>query len=299
MLLLDEFGGLSPDEPERCDAVLRRTLVDRVAPAEYRSIDAEARGPRRRVRGDRRVDRRRTRRVPRPRRARTRRQRPHRDERARRPTVGRTARVELAATTVEGAQRYFGGRVRPTWGVTVGLGRPARRPRGVGAGRRRDQGGDRAPQLRGRRPTGRAGVAAAGPPELHVVVRRRRRQSAVIHARGGEVGPGVPVPVRLGRVVVSALGDVRVPALVAVAAGVRGQRARHRGPLAVHRASRRSRTRCGSRSSSIDVVPATNLDGNRQRRHRRHGAHRHRAGRRRHSAAPARRRWRRATGRSP
>ena len=35
---------------------------------------------------------------------------------------GRTARVELAATTVEGAARYFGGRARPTWGVTVGLG---------------------------------------------------------------------------------------------------------------------------------------------------------------------------------
>ncbi len=42
ILLLDEFGGLPADEPERCDGVLRRALVDHVAPAEYRSIDTEA-----------------------------------------------------------------------------------------------------------------------------------------------------------------------------------------------------------------------------------------------------------------
>ena len=34
VLLLDEFGGLPPDEPERWDAVLRHVLVDHVALAE-------------------------------------------------------------------------------------------------------------------------------------------------------------------------------------------------------------------------------------------------------------------------
>jgi 6-phosphogluconolactonase/glucosamine-6-phosphate isomerase/deaminase len=41
VLLLDEFGGLAPDEPGGCDAALRRVLVDRVdlAPGGYRPID--------------------------------------------------------------------------------------------------------------------------------------------------------------------------------------------------------------------------------------------------------------------
>ena len=178
MLLLDEFGGLPADEPERCDAVLRRTLVDHVAPADYRSIDTEApdldaectaidawidAGPGGvidlavlglGVNG-------------------------HIGMNEPGSAVGRTARVELATSTVEGAQRYFGGRYRPTWGVTVGLADLLARRRGVGAGRRRDEGGDRAAQLRGAGRRRRAGVPAAHPPELHVVVGRRRRRSAV------------------------------------------------------------------------------------------------------------------------
>lgn len=119
VLLLDEFGGLPPDEPERCDAVLRRSLIDHVQPGEYRPIDPEA------------ID--------------------LATELAAldawidvggidlavlglgtnghlgmnepgSPPDGRTARVELAESTVEGARRYFQGRHRPTWGVTVGLG---------------------------------------------------------------------------------------------------------------------------------------------------------------------------------
>lgn len=119
VLLLDEFGGLPADEPERCDAVLRRALIDRVRPAAYRPIDIDA--------GDlsaecTSVD----------------------DwiddggldvavlglgvnghlgmNEPGAPPDGRTAAVELAPTTIDGAQRYFAGRHRPTWGVTVGLG---------------------------------------------------------------------------------------------------------------------------------------------------------------------------------
>jgi glucosamine-6-phosphate deaminase len=119
ILLLDEFGGLPADEPERCDAVLRRVLVDHVELGDYRKIDLDA--------GDLDAECAAI------------------DEWIDRggldlavlglgvnghlgmnepgsPPDGRTARVDLAASTIEGAQRYFSGRHRPTWGVTVGLG---------------------------------------------------------------------------------------------------------------------------------------------------------------------------------
>jgi glucosamine-6-phosphate deaminase len=116
VLLLDEFGGLPPGEPESCDAVLRRSLIDHVHPAHYRAIDPNAAhlaaelaaidtwldggldlavlglGPNGHVGMNEpgsSVD-------------------------------ARTSRVELAPTTVAGAQRYFAGRCSPTWGVTVG-----------------------------------------------------------------------------------------------------------------------------------------------------------------------------------
>jgi glucosamine-6-phosphate deaminase len=117
VLLLDEFGALPVDEPESCDAVLRRSLIDHVHPGSYRAI------------------------------------RPDEPDLAAEldeidhwldggldlavlglganghvgmnepgsPRDARTRRVELAATTVAGAQRYFGGRCAPTWGVTVGV----------------------------------------------------------------------------------------------------------------------------------------------------------------------------------
>ncbi len=118
VLLLDEFGGLPATEPERCDAVLRRVLVDHVEPADYRTIDVDAddldsecsaidqwidRGGLDLailglgVNGHLGMNE------------------PGSD------ADGRTARVELATSTIEGAQRYFAGRHRPTWGVTVGL----------------------------------------------------------------------------------------------------------------------------------------------------------------------------------
>ena len=119
VLLLDEFGGLPADEPERCDAVLRRVLVDLVEMADYRSIDADADDLDAECTAvDRWIDR------------------GGLDlavlglgvnghlgmnEPGARPD-GRTARVELATSTIEGAQRYISGRHRPTWGVTVGLG---------------------------------------------------------------------------------------------------------------------------------------------------------------------------------
>ena len=118
VLLLDEFGGLPPDEPERCDAVLRRVLVDLVEVADYRSIDVDADDLDAECAAvDRWIDR------------------GGLDlavlglgvnghlgmnEPGSSPD-GRTARVELAESTIEGAQRYFAGRHRPTWGVTVGL----------------------------------------------------------------------------------------------------------------------------------------------------------------------------------
>ena len=119
VLLLDEFGGLPADEPERCDALLRRVLVDQVQPADYRTIavdaddlDAECAAIDQwidrggldlavlglGVNGHLGMNE------------------PGSD------SAGRTARVELATSTIEGAQRYFSGRHRPTWGVTVGLG---------------------------------------------------------------------------------------------------------------------------------------------------------------------------------
>jgi glucosamine-6-phosphate deaminase len=119
VLLLDEFGGLPADEPARCDAVLRRALIDRVRPAAYRSIDVDAADlDAERAAIDAWID----------------------DggidlavlglgvnghlgmNEPRSPVEGRTARVELAPSTIDGARRYFEGRHRPTWGVTVGLG---------------------------------------------------------------------------------------------------------------------------------------------------------------------------------
>ena len=118
VLLLDEFGGLPPDEPERCDAVLRRVLVDLVEVADYRSIDVDVDDLDAECAAvDRWLDR------------------GGLDlavlglgvnghlgmnEPGSSPD-GRTARVELAESTIEGAQRYFARRHRPTWGVTVGL----------------------------------------------------------------------------------------------------------------------------------------------------------------------------------
>jgi len=116
VLLLDEFGGLPADEPASCDATLRRVLIHHVRPADYRAIATDHLGEPAAV--DAWID-------------------------AGRldlvvlgigvnghlgmnepgaPAEGRTARVDLEPTTIEGAQRYFEGRVRPTWGVTVGLG---------------------------------------------------------------------------------------------------------------------------------------------------------------------------------
>lgn len=121
ILLLDEFGDLPPDEPASCDRVLRTSFVDGARPADYRTIDTGAAD----------LD----------------------AERAAidawidagpggaldlavlglgvnghlgmnepgSPVDGRTARVDLAASTIAGAQRYFEGRAAPTWGVTVGL----------------------------------------------------------------------------------------------------------------------------------------------------------------------------------
>ena len=121
VVLLDEFGDLSADEPESCDGVLRRHLVDAVPLTDYRSIDSAASdvaaecdaidawidaGPdglldlavlglgRNGHLGMNEPGS---------------------------PVDGRTARVELAPSTIEGAERYFAGRARPTWGVTVGL----------------------------------------------------------------------------------------------------------------------------------------------------------------------------------
>jgi glucosamine-6-phosphate deaminase len=118
VLLLDEFGGLPADEPESCDAVLRRVLVDHVEPADYRTIDVDADDLDAECAAiDRWIDR------------------GGLDlavlglgvnghlgmnEPGSDPD-GRTACVELARSTIEGAQRYFAGRHRPTWGVTVGL----------------------------------------------------------------------------------------------------------------------------------------------------------------------------------
>lgn len=117
ILLLDEFGGLPPGDPASCDAVLRSSLVDAVAPADYRTIDTAAADV----------------------------ECPAIDSwidggggidlailglgrnghvgmnEPGAPIDGRTARVALAASTIDGAQRYFEGRARPTWGVTVGL----------------------------------------------------------------------------------------------------------------------------------------------------------------------------------
>lgn len=122
VLLLDEFGDLPADEPESCDRVLRRSLIDPAGVADYRSIsvgtpdlDGECRavdgwidtGPGGcldlavlglGVNGHVGMNE------------------------PGSPVDGRTARVELAASTIASAQRYFEGRARPTWGVTVGLG---------------------------------------------------------------------------------------------------------------------------------------------------------------------------------
>ena len=119
VLLLDEFGGLPDDEPQRCNAVLRRVLVDHIAPADYRPIDADADDLDAECAAvDRWIDR------------------GGLDlavlglgvnghvgmnEPGASPS-GRTARVDLTPSTIDGAQRYFAGRHRPTWGVTIGLG---------------------------------------------------------------------------------------------------------------------------------------------------------------------------------
>ena len=119
ILLLDEFGGLAPDEPASCDRVLREHLIDHVRPVTYRGIDAATDDLTDECRAiDRWID----------------------DggldlavvglgvnghigmNEPGSPADGRTARVELAASTVAGAAASFGGRAVPTWGVTVGLG---------------------------------------------------------------------------------------------------------------------------------------------------------------------------------
>lgn len=118
VLLLDEFGGLPADEPASCDCVLRDHLVDRVPLAEYRSIDPDADDLAAELRSiDTWIDgggidlavlglgRNGHLGMNEP----------------GSPPDGRTARVDLAPTTIEGAQRYFEGRAHPKWGVTVGL----------------------------------------------------------------------------------------------------------------------------------------------------------------------------------
>lgn len=116
VLLLDEFGDLPADEPASCDATLRRALIDHVRPADYRAIVTAHPGEPAAV--DAWIDA------------------GGLDlavlgigvnghlgmNEPGAPADGRTARVDLAPTTMEGAQRYFEGRARPTWGVTVGLG---------------------------------------------------------------------------------------------------------------------------------------------------------------------------------
>lgn len=112
ILLLDEFGGLSPDDPGRCDSMLRRDLLDRIdqsrAPHAVEFVDPENPPP------------------------------------ADWPTnvdlalvgigsnghIGMneppsradspTRRVDLAQSTSQGALRY-GARRAPTWGVTIGI----------------------------------------------------------------------------------------------------------------------------------------------------------------------------------
>jgi glucosamine-6-phosphate deaminase len=119
VFLLDEFGGVPVDAAGRCDVMLRRGLLDRVdLPDErYHRIDTEG---------------------------------PDADASARayeatlRPAfdltllgiganghIGMnepgapvdcpTRRVDLAPETMDGAERYFGGTHRPTWGITVGV----------------------------------------------------------------------------------------------------------------------------------------------------------------------------------
>lgn len=119
VLLLDEFGDLPPREPGGCDATLRRSLLDQLDPqvGAYRTIDTRAAdldvecraidqwldgGLDLAVLGLGRNG--------------------HlgMNEPGSAPT-GRTRRVDLAESTVQAADRYFGGRARSTWGVTVGL----------------------------------------------------------------------------------------------------------------------------------------------------------------------------------
>ena len=119
VLLLDEFGELPPGDPGGCDATLRRALVDRVGlrPGGYRPIDTAAADLEAECRA---VD-------------------AWLDQGLGLAVLGlganghlgmnepgasagsRTRRVELAPATVAASARYFAGRRRPGWGVTVGL----------------------------------------------------------------------------------------------------------------------------------------------------------------------------------
>lgn len=119
VLLLDEWVGVPPDEPGRCDTTLRRTLLDHVdiAAGGYRSIDADAVDLAAECAA---VD-------------------AWLDGGLDLAILGvgtnghvgmnepgsalseRTHEVELAPATVQSAVRYFGDRARPTHGVTVGL----------------------------------------------------------------------------------------------------------------------------------------------------------------------------------
>jgi glucosamine-6-phosphate deaminase len=119
VFLLDEFGGVPADAAGRCDVMLRRGLLDHVDLPDdrYHRIDTHA---------------------------------PDVDASARaydaalHPAIdltilgiganghigmnepgarvdSPTRRVDLAPETMEGAERYFGGTHRPTWGITVGV----------------------------------------------------------------------------------------------------------------------------------------------------------------------------------
>ena len=111
------------------------------------------------------------------------------------PADGRTARLDLAPTTIAGARRYFAGRVEPTWGVTVGLGDllAAREVwvLATGAGKAEIVGAATLGQVHDRRP----GLAAAAAPERDVVA-----------------GPGGG----------NQLGDVRLPACGSCRSGATG-----------------------------------------------------------------------------
>jgi glucosamine-6-phosphate deaminase len=119
VFLLDEFGGVPAEAAGRCDVMLRRELIDHIDLPEDRyhridthtpDVDASARaydaalhpafdltllgiGANGHIGMNEpgaRVD-------------------------------SPTRRVDLAPETMEGAERYFGGTHRPTWGITVGV----------------------------------------------------------------------------------------------------------------------------------------------------------------------------------